>query len=79
MNQNDSKDKKREILSAKISCESAEGWRDFCAQHGIYVTAYMEVNGRSLREETNPLAGAVRRRMIEDARAVDKERRSRRK
>lgn len=66
----------RETLSAKISSESATGWRNFCFTHGITLTAMLEVAGTELSKETNPPIEA-RRVMIEKAREIDRERRMR--
>ncbi len=66
----------REILSAKISSESATGWREFCYAHGITLTAMLEVAGLDLAKESNPPIKA-RQRMIENAREVDRIRRAR--
>ena len=66
----------REILSAKISSESAAGWREFCHTHGITLTAMLEVAGLELGKEANPPISA-RLRMVENAREVDRNRRAR--
>jgi hypothetical protein len=69
----------REVLTAKISAFSADGWRSFCSLHGITVTAMLEVAGRNLAEETMPPTVEARKKMVLDAREVDRLRRSRRK
>lgn len=69
----------REILSAKISRRAAEGWRGFCARHGISVTSFIEVAGRELYDETSPPTVEARQRMIIAAREIDRIRRSRKK
>ncbi|MEM7411107.1 MAG: hypothetical protein AAF430_12800 [Myxococcota bacterium] len=68
----------REVLSARVSPEAAAGWRDFCARAGVSLAAFMEVAGRELAGETFPPSVAARRRMVDAAREVDRERRSRR-
>ncbi|MEM7067717.1 MAG: hypothetical protein AAF478_02440 [Pseudomonadota bacterium] len=66
----------REVLSAKISAIAVAGWRDFCALHGITLTAMLEVAGRELADNLNePIE--PRRKMIEKAREVDRLRRRR--
>ena len=67
----------REILSAKISRQSAEGWRGFCAANGISLTAMLEVAGQDLAREPVPPTTQARIRMVAEAREVDIRRRSR--
>ena len=67
----------RETLTAKISTESARGWKDFCNSNGISLTAMIEVAGLELAQETNPPTVQARISMIEKARAIDIARRSR--
>ena len=69
----------KEVLSAKISTDAANGWRNFCAQNGITVTAFLEVAGLELASETIPPTVEARKRMINAARAIDQNRRSRKK
>lgn len=76
---NKDKLEEREILSAKISREAAEGWRGFCASNGISVSAFLEVAGRELAKETIPPTTLAHERMVITAREVDIERRSRRR
>ncbi len=66
----------REVLSAKISSYAVAGWRDFCARHGITITAMLEIAGRELAEESDPPIKA-RQSMIKKARKVDLQRRKR--
>ena len=67
----------RETLTAKISPESARGWKEFCNNNGISLTAMIEVAGLELAQETNPPSVPARAKMVENARVVDIERRSR--
>ena len=67
----------REVLSAKISRESAEGWRNFCSANGISLTAMLEVAGLELSNEAIPPTTEARIRMIAGAREIDIRRRSR--
>ncbi|MEM8649560.1 MAG: hypothetical protein AAGF54_03425 [Pseudomonadota bacterium] len=66
----------RVVLSAKISETSAKGWHDFCAVHGITVSAMLEIAGRELAKETNPPIEA-RMQMVKMAREIDRQRRAR--
>ena len=66
----------REVLSAKISSYAVAGWREFCATHGVTITAMLEVAGRELAKETDPPI-EPRRAMIAKARQVDLQRRKR--
>ena len=66
----------REVLSAKISSYAVSGWREFCARHGVTITAMLEVAGRELAQESDPPIKA-RRDMITKARQVDLHRRKR--
>lgn len=69
----------RVVITAKISRESAEGWRHFCDGNGVSLTAMLEVAGLELAEETLPPTLEARRRMAENAREVDRQRRVRKK
>ncbi len=69
----------RVVLTAKVSKESAAGWQKFCAENGISLTGFIEVAGLELAEETFPPSIEARARMVELARKVDLQRRSRRK
>ncbi len=69
---------KRKVVSVKISAEAARGIYTFCANNGVSVTAFFEVVGQTLTHETHPPAVPERRRMVEEARRVDSDRRSRR-
>jgi hypothetical protein len=66
----------REILSAKISKRSAEG---FCHGNGISLTAMIEVAGLQLADEQVPPRIEARVEMVKQAREIDIERRSRRR
>lgn len=68
----------REVLSARVSHDSAEGWRSFCARSGVSLAAFLEVAGLELAAESFPPSVEARQRMVEAARAVDLARRSRR-
>ena len=67
----------RKVISAKISTRSLEGWRTFCMKNGVSLTALIEVAGLQLAEESHPPTVQARVRMVEDARKVDIERRTR--
>ncbi|MDJ0640177.1 MAG: hypothetical protein QNJ20_15215 [Paracoccaceae bacterium] len=68
----------REVISAKVSQGSAAGWRKFCEDNGVSLAALLEVAGLHLADETNPPTTTERIEMIEEARAIDIQRRSRR-
>ena len=68
----------KKVISAKISKESADGWRDFCHDNGVSLTALIEVAGLQLAQETNPPTIEARVKMVEEARRVDIDRRMRR-
>lgn len=76
---NSENDDSREVLTAKISRKSMSGWRNFCKNNGVSVTAMIEVTGLGLVAETTPPMTDARVRMVELARSIDLERRSRRK
>lgn len=78
MNRVDNEDD-REVITAKISKQSHDGWRNFCANNGISITAFIEVAGRDLAAETMPPTVEARLKMIAMAREVDMERRSRKR
>ena len=67
----------RKVISAKLSKEAAEGWRKFCHGNGVSLSAMMEVAGLQLGEEPAPPNHPTRIEMVEQARAIDIERRSR--
>ena len=69
----------RVVITAKISRESADGWRKFCDGNGMSLTAMLEVAGLELAEENIPPDVEARRRMVTKAREVDRLRRVRRK
>lgn len=69
----------REVLTAKISRRSHDGWRKFCARNGITITAFVEVAGLELAAETIPPTVEAREKMVSKAREVDMARRSRRR
>ena len=69
----------REVITAKISRQAAEGWRKFCAENGVTLTALIEVAGLDLAQETSPPTVAARINMVQRAREIDLERRSRRR
>ena len=68
---------KRETLSAKISKESANGWKTFCRENGVSLTAMIEVAGLELAQESSPPTVPARIEMIKKAREVDIARRAR--
>ena len=67
----------REMIGARVSAASAEGWRAFCAQNGVSLSAFIEIAGVRLADEPYPPQTPERIAMIEEARQVDQERRSR--
>ena len=66
-------------LSVKVSKLSAEGWKNFCDKNGITLSAFIEIAGLELIDETAPPAIRERQIMVEKARQVDQKRRSRKK
>ena len=68
----------RVVISAKVSQESADGWRDFCELNGVSISAMLEVAGLHLAEETFPPSLPERQEMVDRARAIDNARRARR-
>jgi len=69
----------REIVSGRVSITAAEGWRNFCEGNGISLSAFLEAAGLALVKETFPPSIAARRALVDEARRVDLQRRSRRK
>ena len=67
----------KEVISAKISSESAAGWRNFCEANGISMSAMIEVAGLELAKEGHPPTIPARQQLVEQARAVDIARRAR--
>jgi hypothetical protein len=72
-------DKERVTLSAKVSKESAKGWRTFCDNNGISLAAMLEVAGQELLSESMPPTVEARRNMVAAARGIDRQRRVRRR
>lgn len=68
----------RVVVSARVSKEAATGWRAFCDENGISLSALLEVAGRQLANETFPPRVEERRKMVEEARKIDIQRRARR-
>ena len=66
-------------LSAKVSQQSADGWKNFCSKNGITLSAFLEVAGLQLLNETAPPKVEERVKMVELARQIDQQRRVRRK
>ncbi len=66
----------RVVISAKVSRASADGWKTFCRENGVSMAAVLEVTGRMLGADHAP-THEVRVRMVDEARAVDIARRSR--
>ncbi len=73
----ESKSGERQIISAKISTKSFDGWKAFCDSNGVSVTAMIEVAGIVLGAESNPPSVVERIQMVETAREIDIERRAR--
>ncbi|KAA3607279.1 MAG: hypothetical protein DWQ01_16425 [Planctomycetota bacterium] len=73
------KNRQREIVSGRVSAEAAAGWRNFCQDNGISLAAFLEAAGLALAEETFPPTVEERKKMVDTARRVDLERRSRKK
>lgn len=72
-------EEEREVITAKISRQAADGWRRFCAGNGVTLTALIEVAGIDLATETIPPTVEARQKMIEQARQIDLARRSRKR
>ena len=66
-------------LSVKVSKISAEGWKNFCDMNGITLSAFIEIAGLQLINESAPPKVQERQVMVEEARKVDQKRRSRKK
>lgn len=62
-------------IAGNVSDESFEGWRAYCARHGITVSAFIEAIGRILaeRQPDGPLT-PLQRQVIDEARRVMVER-----
>ncbi len=67
----------RVVISAKVSRASADGWKAFCRENGVSMAAVLEVAGRMLGAGRLSTHDDIRVRMVDDARAVDIARRSR--
>lgn len=67
----------RETLSAKVSADSAKGWKEFCRNNGISLAAMLEVAGLRLAQESYPPRLEERVSMVDAARKIDIERRAR--
>ena len=74
----DERAEERRIISARLSAEAAAGWREFCRANGVSLTAFMEVAGRDLAEDSAPSSVKARQEMVEAAREIDMRRRERR-
>lgn len=64
-------------MTVSISDEARDGWRDFANHHGVSITALAEAIGlgfSTLKDDEVPPRLAL---AIEEARAIDAERRSR--
>ncbi len=66
-------------ISVKVTEQSAEGWKSFCDANGITLSAFIEVAGRQLATETHPPSVEERIRMVDLARDIDRQRRTRKK
>ena len=68
----------RRPIYAQISQSAYEGWQTFCDRYGVTMTSVIDVMGKRVHEsvlvETDQLLS-----VIEEARLLDRERRSRRK
>lgn len=66
-------------ISVKVTEQSAKGWKSFCDANGITLSAFIEVAGQQLAAETHPPSVKERIRMVELARDIDRQRRTRKK
>ena len=66
-------------ISVKVSKDAAEGWKSFCDKNGVTLSAFIEVAGLSLINETAPPMVEERVKMVEKAREVDRTRRVRKR
>lgn len=66
-------------LSVKVTADSAEGWKGFCEKNGITLSAFIEVAGLQLLNESAPPKIKERQVMVEKAREIDQKRRIRKK
>ena len=66
-------------ISVKVTEESSNGWKSFCDANGITLSAFIEVAGRQLATETHPPSVPERMHMVEMARDIDRQRRTRKK
>ena len=75
-----SKSKSPEVtLSVKVTSKSAEGWKKFCEKNGVTLSAFIEVAGLELVNETAPPKVKARQEMIIQAREIDQKRRVRKR
>jgi hypothetical protein len=65
----------RRMLNAYLTEEAHDGWHEFAREHGVTVSALLEVLGRRLRAGELP----DRSSMVAEARGIDAQRRSRRR
>ena len=70
--------RRRRALNVAVSDESRAGWQAFASDHDISVTALAEAVGLILGADHPPLSKTLTTELKMIARAVDKERRSRR-
>ena len=68
----------RYMISGRLSKKAAAGWRDFCDANGISLTAFLEIAGLDLADDSSPSKVPERRKMVEKAKAIDTRRRGRR-
>ena len=66
-------------ISVKVSEQSSNGWKQFCEKNGITLSAFIEVAGLQLLDETAPPQVEARQKMVEMSRKIDQQRRVRRK
>lgn len=75
----DGSSEERVVITAKVSRDAAEGWRQFCDGNGVSLTSMLEIAGLELANESLPPTVEARQRMIGRAREVDRERRVRKR
>lgn len=66
-------------LSVKVSQASADGWKSFCKDNGITLSAFIEVAGLQLLNESYPPKVRERQKMVKLAQEIDQQRRIRSK
>ena len=61
----------------KVTEDSYRAYMDFCAKHGISLSAYLEAVGHWLTAHPDDPAGGAVDAVVSDARRIDAQRRSR--